>query len=239
MKYFAFGILFNGQLAGEAVGSNIRYKSLYQFVPAVGTGIRLAGGIVRFGYSLQYVNQASGDLTVDSNVDPLGYNQGLAQGAGLSHNVGFALTLPIAYLPAFNAVARNVGNLTYSSSTLLPLARNDSGPPATEPMTVDVSLSIQPKIGSGSYMNWVVEYRDATNTTGVPMIGRFAVGAEISVRDSFYIRGGFGSGYPAAGIGLRRKGGEFSLTWHSEEIGGGYRIERDTRYLMQYQVKAF
>jgi hypothetical protein len=67
-----------------------------------------------------------------------------------------------------------------------------------------------------------------------------ALGAEFSFRDMFYLRAGWGSGYPSLGLGLKRaNGGELSLTWYSEEIGSGYHSIRDLRYLFQYQVKAF
>lgn len=240
MKGFAFGVLMNTQLGAVVQDDgSVRYRSLYQFIPSVGTGIRLAGGIVRIGYSLQWVNQASGDITVPQSADPLGYNQGLGQGAALSHNVGFSLTLPIRLLPSFNLVARNILDATFREFTLLPLARNTSGVPPSERTTYDASFSIQPKVRGGHHMNLMVVYRDLSNVSQVSYLGRLAAGAEINVRDRFYLRGGWGSGYPSAGLGLKQNRSEFSLSWFSEELGAGYHSLRDVRYLLQYQVRAF
>ena len=240
MRGFAVGALLQSHLAARAnADGSISYRSLYQFVPTIGTGWRLGGGVVRIGYSLQWVNQASGSLTVPSGTEPLGYNQAISQGSALSHNIGFALTLPVAYLPSVNFVGRNLLTAKFSSFSLLPLARNSSGPPPDEQATYDVSFSVQPKLGSGSYVNFVLEYRDVTNVSGVSLWGRAVAGTEFSIKDSFFIRGGWGGGYPSAGIGIRKKGGEFALTWYSEEVGAGYHDLRDQRFLMQYQVRAF
>lgn len=238
---FAAGVLLQSQVVGMVnADGTIRYRSLYQLVPTAGTGVRLAGGIVRLGYTLQWVNQAVGSLnSLPAATTPLGYNQGLYQGSALSHNFGFALTLPIRYLPSLNVVARNVLGANFNSFSLISFAKNAAGAPPREPMTVDASFSLQPKLGSGSYMNFVVEERDLTGRSGVSLFGRLAVGLETSLRDLFFVRLGWGSGYPAAGIGFRRKAGEFSLTYHTEDIGTSYHELRETKFLLQYQVRAF
>ncbi|MCM2277795.1 MAG: hypothetical protein NDJ89_06935 [Oligoflexia bacterium] len=238
---FAAGVLMQSHVAAQVNDDGtVRYRSTYRFVPAVSIGTRLAGGIVRVGYSLQWVNQALGTIDgVARDADPLGYNEQLAQGSALSHNVGFALTLPVRYLPQVNLVARNVLGARFSGYSVVSLARNANGTPPEEPMTIDASFSLQPKMGGGSYWNIVVQDRDLTNRSGVAFMGRLAVGVEFSFRDQFFLRGGWGSGYPAVGLGLRRKGGEFSFSWYSEEVGSRLHDIRDLRYLMQYQVRAF
>lgn len=238
---FAIGVLAQSQVVAKVnADGTIRYRSLYQLVPAAAVGVRLAGGIVRLGYSVQWVNQASGTLDgVSASTSPLGYNEGLMQGSAISHNVGFALTLPIRLLPSLNIVARNILNARYKAYTIYPLTPSSTGTPPDEPMTLDASFSVQPKLGAGSMMNLVLEGRDLTNRSGISLMGRLAAGMEFTFRDQFYLRGGWGSGYPSAGLGLRRKGGEFSFSWYSEEIGTAYREERDTRFLLQYQVRVY
>jgi hypothetical protein len=191
------------------------------------------------GYSLQWVHQGSGTLTVPSTTDPLGYNQGLAKGSALSHNVGFALTLPVAYLPSFNLVARNLLGANFGSTAILPLVANSSGVPENEPTTFDVSFSAQSKLGRGSYFNFVSQVRDFTNRSHVSGLVRAALGLELSYKDQVFLRGGFGSGYPTAGLGLKSGKGEFSATWGSEEIGSNYHSLRDTHFIIQYQAKTF
>jgi hypothetical protein len=240
-KGFAFGVLAQTQLTAVANGSNsVSYRSLYQLVPTLGTGIRLAGGIIKIGYSVQWVNEAVGSVTnASATASPLGYNQNLAQGSGFSQTVGFTFTVPREYLPQLNIVARNIGGTHYSSTSLVQFTPTSTGTPATEPMSIDTSLSMIDKLGSGIYMTDVAELRDATNTSQVTIMGRVSLGTEISIRDRFLVRAGWGDGYPDAGFGLRTKSGDFSFAWMSEELGDSYHDLRDIRYVLQYQVHLF
>ncbi|MGK5081869.1 hypothetical protein WDW37_01095 [Bdellovibrionota bacterium FG-1] len=239
-KGFAIGLLTQTEVfASSDAAGNVRYLSSFQLIPAVAFGVRLAGGIVRMGYSLQWVNESVGDISAPSGTDPLGYNQLLPQGSGLSHNFGFALTLPIAYLPSVNAVARNIMGTTYSMASILPMSQNSPGAPATEVMTLDTSFSIQPKVDAGVNMNLVGEYRDATNTSQMAILGHLALGGELIFRDFLSLRGGYGSGYPAAGFGFKVKKGQLAFSWYSVELGQSYHELRDIRYMLQFQVRAF
>ncbi len=236
---FAFGVLMMDQISATSPdGVNIRNRSKYLFIPTFGAGLRLAGGVIRLGYSLQWVNQASGDITLPAS-ESLGYNEGLAQGSAMSHTLGLALTLPVSYLPSLNFVARNLLNAKFGSFSILSLAKNVSGVPDTELTSYDASVSIQAKVGGGGSVNMVVEYRDLTNRSGISLFGRLCAGMEFSFRDQFFLRTGWGSGYPSAGLGLRRKKAEFSLSWFSQEAGTKYHELRDTRYILHYQIRAF
>ena len=106
-------------------------------------------------------------------------------------------------------------------------------------MSVDASFSIQPKTGGGGYFNLVVEQRDLTNSSGMPIMARLVGGLEYSFRGRFFLRAGYGSGYPSAGLGLEQPKSAFAFTWYSEELGSGYHAERDARFLLQFQVRTF
>jgi hypothetical protein len=236
---FAMGILLSSQVGArhDNQTDTIRYKSTYQFIPAIGTGVSLAHGIIRLGYSLQWVNKAEGDITVPA-AQATGYDQNLPQGSGFSHTLAAALTFPTTYLPSFNLVARNVGNTSYGGGSLVPFAQNSPGGPPVETMSFDASFSIAPRLGSGVYVNLVVEDRDVLNTSKVILLQRMALGAELVFRDAFFVRAGLGSGYPCAGIGMKQKDSEFSITWYSEEIGTTER-QKDARFMFQYKISAF
>lgn len=238
---FAIGLLMQSDLKSQAQGQTIINQSRYQLIPAAGGAVRLFSGIVRLGYSIQYVNEAIGPATLNStgSPTPLGYNQGLQTGAGFSHTFGAALTLPWVYLPSLNFVARNAFGTRYSSKPLMTLADNSSGTPPTEKMSFDGSLSYVSKVGRGSYFNVVAEYRDATNTSHTTTMERAAFGLEFSLRDAVFLRGGLGSGYPCMGIGMRRKKAEFNLSWYSVEDGSTYKSQRNIQYLLQYVIRAF
>lgn len=236
---FGFGLLAESRVAAVSDGTNVRYRSKYQLTPAAGGALRLASGVLRIGYSLQWVNQASGDRTVALSSTPLGYNQGLAQGSALSHNVGIALTLPYTYLPSFNIVARNIGNAKYSSFTFYSMAKNPSGVPQTELMSFDAAMGFTGKIARGMELKSAFELRDFTGVSGAALLTRSALGLELAFKQSFFLRVGMGSGYPSAGFGFRTQRGELDLSWFSEETGATARSERDTRYVLHYQIRAF
>jgi hypothetical protein len=236
---FAFGVLIQSDFFAQGNGdSTITYQSKYQLVPAIGTGFRLFSGVIRFGYSLQWVNLATGGATVPVS-DSIGFDQGLARGSGFSHTLGVALTLPIQYLPALNLVVRNALNTSYSSSTIIPIQSGSSEVPGTEPMTVDGSFSIHPRLGQGASLNLSIVQRDMTNKSGTAFIGHFALGGEFAFRNSFFLRGGWGGGYPSAGLGIKVQKAELSLAWFSEELGTGYLANRNIRYMFQYQIRPF
>lgn len=238
--HFAVGLLYQKSVMGQYKLGNIRYRTRNEFIPAAGYGLNLASGVLRIGYSLQMVNKAEGDRTVASTTTPMGWNEGLRQGGALSHNFGFALTLPFQYLPAFNLVARNVMDTKYTRSAIPSMANNASAlKPATEKMSIDASLSMISKVGAGAYFNVVAEYRDAMNAYHTVLLQRLTFGAEFSFRDRVMIRGGFGGGYPAFGIGLKSSKGELSFGMYSEELGNSFRDYQDQRYIFQYRISAF
>lgn len=235
-----FGVMLQSQVGAQAnADGTIRYRSLYRLVPTIGTGIRLADGIVRLGYSLQWVNQASGDVTANPQSDALGYSERLKEGSAFSHTVGAALTFPFAYLPSINVVARNVLGTKFSGTSILPIAKNAAGTPDEEKMSLDASVSVAPRLGGSNFLRYSLVLRDALNSSNFSIFARLATGVEVDLRSRFFFRLGYGSGYPAAGFGIRSKTSEFSLAWFSEEVGQSLHSVRDLKFMIQYQVRAF
>lgn len=236
-----FGVMARTDTAAsyDDDAGTIRYRSNYQLIPAVGGGLRLASGVLRLGYSLQWVNQASGDVTVPQDDPNLGFRNGIAQGSGLSNTMAASLTIPSDYLPQFDVVARNVFNLKFGGFSLLPIANNKNGIPPEELMTFDGSFMISPKLGDGMTVRLMIVYKDFLNRYDNKVISRLSIGGEFDFRNEFFIRLGVGGGYPSAGIGFRRKTAEFGFAWYSVERGADFRSEREQRYLLQYQFRAF
>lgn len=238
---FAFGLLSQSEISAEYnTNGTINYRSVYQFIPTVGTGVKLADGIVRIGYSLQWINEGITEQNgYNPATTPLGYNQNLDKGSAVSHNVGFSLNLPYRYLPALNIVGRNLFTARFGSSAFVPLTAAGTGTPADQTMSFDASISTVQKIGEGAEFTWVLEDRDFTDRSGVSIYGRVAVGVQFDFRRVFFLRAGWGDGYPDAGIGLKHEKSEFSFTYQNVEVGPAYHNQKDTRYVLQYQIRAF
>lgn len=234
-RFIAVGYLWQRIVQAQAKHGEIRYKVRDEIVPSIGTGIRLARGIVRFGYVLQWVNKSVGDVSV-ADTASLDYGNQLKQGHALSHNAAFQLTLPFHFKPALAIVLRNIGNTRYVGGGLSKFASNSPSAPESERMSLDASLSVESRIQSGLGYAFVLNARDATGSSGMPILVRGAIGAEFNFSNFFYIRGGFSSGYPTAGLGIRRDYVDFNLAWYSEEIGSGYHSERDIRFILHYKI---
>lgn len=238
---FAFGILARSEVDGQSFSNgNLLYRSNYLLVPTAGYGLSLGEGVLRLGYVLQWVNQAMGERTVAANSTPLSYREGIPQGSGLSHNFGATLTFPVAFLPQFDFVARNVLGLNFGTFTLFPVAQNSPGAPARQPMTMDLAFTIHPKLGNGGTVHWGIVWNDFAGESGTPLLSRINTGLEFDFRNSFFLRLGLAyGGYPSAGIGFERKNAEFHLSYYTLELGQAFRSNRDARFMMQYQVRAF
>ena len=170
MPSIAGGLLSDVSLMSSYNNGAYMYRSRYQLVPAVGAAWNLAHGIIRIGYVLQWVNKAEGTLMPAPT--PLSYTSSLKQGSAFAHNLGFTMTFPYQMLPTVGLVARNLFNTTYGTSILLPISANSTGAPTTEPMTLDASVSVTPRIGSNSFLNCVFVYRDFLNASGVNLLTR-------------------------------------------------------------------
>lgn len=237
-KGFGMGVLYQSRLMAETNGTNTRYRVNNQFIPAAGIGLPLASGVLRLGYVLQYVNQASGDVSAASN-SSLGWTKGLAEGHGFSHNLGLALTLPYIYQPSINVVARNFGGVHYSGKPMVVSASGASGSIPDEKTSLDSSIGAVTKISGGWSLAAQLAYRDGLNSSNTRMIEHIATGLEFTAFDRVFLRAGFGSGYPSAGLGLRTSRAEVNFAWFSEDLGDGTTPQRDMRYLFQFLFKAF
>lgn len=239
-KGLGIGLLYQSQAGAIANGNGtISYRSTYQMIPTAGYGISLAHGLIRIGYSVQWIQQAGVPLTTVAQGTAASFSQGIYQGSAISHTIGYAMTLPFRNSPQFDLVARNIGGLHYSGWALTQFTSSSLGPPPDQAASYDASMSFVHKMGRRNKLNVVMEYRDITDTSNVPVQGRVAAGMEYIVHDTVSLRGGYGSGYPSAGIGITNPRGELDLTYMSEDVGTTYHALRDTRYVMQYQLRAF
>jgi len=241
-KGFSVGMLTRASIIGFENQDELNYTTLYQLIPAAGFGISLAQGIVRFGIAVQYVHQAKGtnSYTIEeANNADLGFNEGLKEGSGLSFNLGYALNPPTMFLPQLNVVARNIGGLNHASKAILPVSVNSIGTLETEPMTIDSSISVEPKIGGGAKSNVILQWNDMTNRSTTSIAQRLALGLEIDFSEFFMIRLGLGEGYPNFGFGIHRDTVEVDFAYFNLERGLGFRHTRDGRVGIQIKFRVF
>ncbi len=231
------GLLIQSRWMAESEGANsLTYQSLYQWIPAVGIGFQAFKSFLRMGYSLQWVNQASGKQTVDTTLNPVSYALGLGKGSALSHQLGIAFSIPSPWMPSFNFVLRNIGGAHFQSGGWMPFSVISNTLPPDEPMTLDASWNASSRVGKGLRATVVIGYSDITHPTFNVLSHQMALGLEFGYRETFFVRTGWQNGYLSAGIGLKKPTASLSLSFATESIPNWN--QTDTRFLFQYQMKA-
>ncbi len=242
-KGFAFGVVTQQSFSAVSSNGTISYTSTAQTIPAIAFGIPLARGVVRLGYSLQYVNQTSGIASTSAANGPYGYTYGLLQGHGFSNNASANFVFPYTYLPTVSVIARNILGLNYSSGSLLGRADSPAGLPQNEPMVVDAALNFTVRVTGTMKTIWYFQYQDAFHAINTSVTEHFATGVDFQFSKAFSLRGGLTGGNNffdpqfSLGMGYRNDGHIINFAWYHERNplagGPGY----DTRYMLQYTLR--
>jgi hypothetical protein len=217
-------------------GTNTYYKTVSQTIPTVGYGLSLARGVVRLGYSLQYVNESEGSESIPNSQSGAAFLSGLSQGHAFSHTASVNFVLPFQYLPTFSVVGRNLFGLHYTAGDILPRAQDASGLPADESMSVDMALGFTTRISGPMKANWYVQYQDATNSIGLPIMQKLGLGANLGLSQAFSVRAGFTGNQFSAGFGYKSEASEINLAWYHEQSPFPTVSYWDTRYTLQYKL---
>jgi hypothetical protein len=232
---FAVGVLYQERVRAYSDGTNAHYQTLSELVPAVGYGLSLARGVVRVGYSMQYVNEASGQAQSVSN-SSASFLSGINQGHAFSSTASVNMVFPFEYLPSFSLVGRNIGGLHYSGGNLLSRATNVTGLPGDAIASFDTAFNLTIRLSGSLKSFWFAEYDDMANTTHIPFLERLRLGAEFSVSRAFAIRVGTTGGQFSGGIGFRGDSSEINVSMYSDRSPFANISYWDTRYALQYKV---
>lgn len=232
----AVGILFQEHVRAVSDGTNIQYETSSQFVPAVGYGLALARGVVRLGYSLQYVNQAYGVSSVVANGGSPSFLSGLKEGRGLAHSASVNFVFPFTYLPTFSLLARNLMGTHYVGGNLLARAKDPVGIVADDPMSIDAAFNFMVRVSGATKSYWYFQYKDLTSAYSMPFLERLNMGFDLGLSQSFDIRAGFTGSQFSAGIGFRSQSSEINLAWYHEPNPLSGTDYWDTRYSLQYKI---
>lgn len=229
------GILIQDRVRGYSDGTNVSYQSQSAFIPAVGYGAALARGIMRVGYSIQYVNETSGSATTASN-SSAAWLSGLAQGKGLSHTASMNFVFPFTYTPTFSIVARNLFGMRFQPGALMSRAKNPSGLLANQEMSVDASFNFMTRISGPVKSLWYFQAVDLTGTTYMKVFDRLSFGLDFSLSPAVDLRFGLNSTRFSAGIGYRSPGSEIGVAFYQDPSPYASISATDTRLALQYKV---
>jgi hypothetical protein len=229
------GVLYQNRVRAYSDGTTAHYQTLDDLVPAVGYGLSLARGVVRIGYSLQYINDASGVAQSASN-SSASFLNGVKQGHAFSSNASVNFAFPFTYLPTLSLLGRNIGGLHFVDGNLLSPAKNASGTPDDIKGSIDAAFNFTVRLSGTLKSYWFLEYDDVTSTAGLPFLERTRAGLEIDFTPAFSLRGGMNGVQFSGGIGFRSESSEINVTYYNDRSpfpANGY---WDTRYALQYKV---
>lgn len=199
-----------------------------EFVDRVDYGIygamnlSLFGGVIKAGVTANYLIRteidSTGDagegLNIETKEDQYFYYR---KGSAVILTGGAKLTLPITWLPIFSATIHNATGKKFTTTHTTCRTKDDSGTCAPDVIktSIDAGFSVTPKIGSKTWMNIEVNYKDVTNQYEIPVIRRVLVGVELDFARAFFLRFGYGDSYGTAGLGFKSKTVDFDLTTYS------------------------
>ena len=211
------------------------YTNDYSLV--VGFDLRFFDGVVKIGSNGRYTNRTE---VRNSTIAPSSTNLTLSSlassGVGLSTDTGLILTAPVAYLPTFAAVYRDVGRTSFGLNK--GMFMTTATKPADVDGTVDGAVSISPILGRRVRSTWTVELRDALNVANESDVMRRAhAGVEFNFSDAVFLRGGLNQRYWTAGLEVSMMNYQFQAASYGDDIGvDGTPIE-DRRYEVKFAFR--
>ncbi|MBU6153183.1 MAG: hypothetical protein KGP28_02670 [Bdellovibrionales bacterium] len=231
----AVGLLLQERVRAYSDGTTVNYETTSNLVPAVGYGLALARGVVRVGYSLQLVSQASGVAQAPSN-SSAAYLSGISEGKGLSHTASVNFVFPYTYTPTVSLLARNLFGMRYFSRGLIPRASSPIGTPASEPMSIDAALDFTARLSGPIKSNWYIQFKDLTSATSLALLDKLSFGIDLGISQPVSIRLGLNHFQFSGGIGYRSEFSEINLAYYQELTPFPAISKWDTRYALQYKV---
>ncbi len=232
---FGVGLLLQDRVRAYSDGSQVHYESQSHFVPAIGYGLSLARGVMRVGYSLQYVNEVSGTGQAPSN-SSAAYLGGIREGRGISHTLGMNFVFPFQYIPTVSLVARNLFGTRFQSGALMSRAQNSTGAPPSQEMTVDAAFHFMTRISGPTKSFWYFQARDVFGKTGMNLAERLGFGVDFSLSPAVAVRFGLDRTRPSAGIGYLSESSEINLAYYSEPSPFAGVNSTDSRIALQYKI---
>jgi len=175
--------------------------------------LSLFGGVIKAGATATFLTRSEVDGTADATATLSLPDSSYKKGSALILTGGAKLTLPIVWLPIFSATIHNATSNAFETTRA-------SGAPNTIKTSIDAGFSVTPKVGSKTWMNIEVNYKDVTNQykidgSPIPIIRRVLLGVELDFARVFFLRFGYGDSYGTAGLGFKSKTVDFDLTTYS------------------------
>jgi hypothetical protein len=229
------GVLIQDRVRSYSDGSTVSYESLSQVIPVVGYGLSLARGLMRVGYSIQYVNETSGTGQAPSD-SSAAYLSGINQGKGLSHTASVNFVFPFQHIPTLSFVARNVFGMRFQSGSLLSRAKSPVGTPSDQELAVDAAFNFMSRISGPMKSFWYLQMQDVFGKTHLGVFDRLSLGIDFNLSQAVSLRIGLNKTRLSGGIGYHSPGSEIGLAYYQDQSPFTALSATDTRIALQYKI---
>ena len=230
-RYISFGYLYSVQTRGAygtQAGAQYEYAKRTDQGPYLGLNLSLFGGIFKIGVTGTYLTRketyGESDVETAINLQDSDYQKGSA----LILTTGAKLTLPFYALPTFAIKMNNTSAQSFSP------ASDFGGAPDQIESSVDLGFSLTPQIGKTMRVHWEFNYKDATGKyDNVASSRKYAVGMELDIRRTIFLRLGYADGFGSGGLGIKTRKLEFDLTTYAVDLSDSdFRGDEDRRFVM-------
>lgn len=232
-RYFSVGYMYSKQTkatvtrnAADPTLDLFEYATRRDHGPYAALNLSLWGGILKIGFTGTFLQrkEASGD--VDPDVAITLEDSDYKKGAAFNGTSGVKLTLPFKLLPTFSLVSHNTFENDFSGSNT----------PDAIVRTTDIGFSITPQIAQTTRVHFEINYKDFEGAVaGVSERRRLAIGMEIDVARTFFMRLGYGDGFGSGGVGIRSQRFEVDFsTYAVDTTANSFRGKEDRRFAMSF-----
>lgn len=201
----------------------------------MGFNLRFFEGRVKVGAVGKVISRIEINADLDAT-QTLDRNSLASEGVGVGSDVGVSLTAPIALLPTFSAVVRDMGGTSFDSGSGVRLHT------ATRPHTIDqdtdVAFSIFPIHGNQARSSFSIQYDKLKEAALATDKSRYYhVGYEFNYGDVLFLRAGMNQKYWTAGVELASEHTQIQFSAYGEDVGTDGNSFEDRRYVFKFAFR--
>lgn len=238
MRNFGVGLIYRNEVSAEmdTASTNLDVRYQYDMGAVVGGNIRLFDGRIKIGGSAKMINR----IEVVNSALPVSGPTDLStigsEGTAFAFDGALMIQAPWTFIPTLGVVIRDIGGTKFDKDDGLRLKANSR--PATVAQSIDAAIGLFPIHGNQLRTVWTLEYSDVTNSRNdTDSAKRIHFGAELNIRDLFFVRAGYNQRYWTAGFEIASEKLMWQVSSYGEEVGTEAAPKEDRRYVTKIGVR--
>lgn len=237
-RYFGIGLIYKDEISAIMNSAGTEMDTIYHsdMGLVIGSNYSFLSGIIKFGAGARVFNRIEVDNANLSTSGSLENSAIASEGTALAFDGSLLVQLPVAALPSFGVVVRDIGNTKFDKKDGLRLSSTTQ--PKDVKQTIDAGMSIAPIFDNNMRGLISLEYRDLADAHDENWTQkRLHAGVELNWRDMFFFRGGLNQNYWTAGIEIASERWSWMMSTYGEEVGIKSTPKEDRRYSTKFSVR--